>query len=135
MDRPVTSHTFRKTAATIWHDSGVLTDRQMADPTGHAKISALRDIYVPRGELRQAHDSVPGAVARHRVWLLRAVPQILVVLPARRRQLLQEPPPPLLRALEDGTRKADTLIRHTRAPLVFADRVLPGCSVRRCLLR
>jgi integrase len=44
MDWPVTSHTFRKTAATIWHDSGELTDRQKADLTGHAKISTLTDI-------------------------------------------------------------------------------------------
>lgn len=47
----VTSHTFRKTAATIWHDAGELSDRQKADLTGHAKISTLTDIYVARGEL------------------------------------------------------------------------------------
>lgn len=51
MDWPVTSHTFGKTAATIWHDPGLLTDRQKADLTGHAKISTLTDIYVARGEL------------------------------------------------------------------------------------
>lgn len=44
MDWPVTSHTFRMTAATIWHDAGVLPDRQKADLTGHAKISTLTDI-------------------------------------------------------------------------------------------
>jgi integrase len=48
MDWPVTSHTSHKTAATIWHDSGVLTDRQKADLTGHAKISTRTDIYVAR---------------------------------------------------------------------------------------
>lgn len=46
MDWPVTSHTFRKTAATIWHDAGVLTDRHKADLTGHAKISTLANITV-----------------------------------------------------------------------------------------
>jgi integrase len=61
MDWPVTSHTFRKTAATIWHDSGVLTDRQKADLTGHAKISTLTDIYVARGELHPQAAAVMDA--------------------------------------------------------------------------
>ena len=61
MDWPVTSHTFRKTAATIWHDSGILTDRQKADLTGHAKISTLTDIYVARGELHPAGAAVMDA--------------------------------------------------------------------------
>lgn len=64
MDWPVTSHTFRKTAATIWHDSGVLTDRQKADLTGHAKISTLTDIYVARGELHPL-----GAAVMDAAWL------------------------------------------------------------------
>jgi integrase len=64
MEWPVTSHTFRKTAATIWHDSGVLTDRQKADLTGHAKISTLTDIYVARGELHPA-----GAAVMDAAWL------------------------------------------------------------------
>ena len=64
MDWPVTSHTFRKTAATIWHDSGVLTDRQKADLTGHAKISTLTDIYVARGELHPQ-----GAAVMDAAWL------------------------------------------------------------------
>jgi integrase len=61
MDWPVTSHTFRKTAATIWHDSGLLTDRQKADLTGHAKISTLTDIYVARGELHPQGAAVMDA--------------------------------------------------------------------------
>lgn len=61
MDWPVTSHTFRKTAATIWHDAGVLTDRQKADLTGHAKISTLTDIYVARGELHPQAAAVMDA--------------------------------------------------------------------------
>jgi integrase len=64
MDWPVTSHTFRKTAATIWHDAGVLTDRQKADLTGHAKISTLTDIYVARGELHPQ-----GAAVMDAAWL------------------------------------------------------------------
>ncbi|MEQ3554635.1 tyrosine-type recombinase/integrase [Pseudonocardia nematodicida] len=64
MDWPVTSHTFRKTAATIWHDSGLLTDRQKADLTGHAKISTLTDIYVARGELHPA-----GAAVMDAAWV------------------------------------------------------------------
>jgi integrase len=58
---PVTSHTFRKTAATIWHDSGILTDRQKADLTGHAKISTLTDVYVARGELHPQGAAVMDA--------------------------------------------------------------------------
>lgn len=64
MDWPVVSHTFRKTAATIWHDAGVLTDRQKADLTGHAKISTLTDIYVARGELHPA-----GAAVMDAAWM------------------------------------------------------------------
>ncbi|MCA1672919.1 MAG: site-specific integrase, partial [Actinobacteria bacterium] len=64
MDWPVTSHTFRKTAATIWHDAGVLTDRQKADLTGHAKISTLTDVYVARGELHPQ-----GAAVMDAAWL------------------------------------------------------------------
>jgi integrase len=64
MDWPVTSHTFRKTAATVWHDSGLLTDRQKADLTGHAKISTLTDIYVARGELHPQ-----GAAVMDAAWL------------------------------------------------------------------
>jgi integrase len=61
MDWPVTSHIFRKTAATIWHDSGELPDHQKADLTGHAKISTLTDIHVARGELHPKAAAVMGA--------------------------------------------------------------------------
>ncbi|WP_214368675.1 tyrosine-type recombinase/integrase [Pseudonocardia sp. H11422] len=63
MDWPVTSQTFRKTAATIWHDSGVLTDRQKADLSGHAKISTLTDVYVARGALHPQ-----GAAVMEAAW-------------------------------------------------------------------
>lgn len=63
MEWPVTSHTFRKTAATIRHDSGLLTDRQKADLTGHAKISTLTDIYVARGELHPQGAAVMDAAS------------------------------------------------------------------------
>ena len=64
VDWKLTSHTFRKTAATIWHDSGILTDRQKADLTGHAKISTLTDIYVARGELHPE-----GAAVMDAAWM------------------------------------------------------------------
>jgi integrase len=58
----LTSHTFRKTAATIWHD--MLTPRQAADLIGHSKISTLTDIYVGRGELH-----AEGAAVMDAAWL------------------------------------------------------------------
>ncbi len=61
MTWPVTSHTFRKTAATIWNDAGILSDRQKADLTGHAKISTLKDVYVARGELHPQGAAVMDA--------------------------------------------------------------------------
>lgn len=57
----LTSHTFRKTAATIWHE--MLTPRQAADLIGHSKISTLQDIYVGRGELH-----VEGAAVMDAAW-------------------------------------------------------------------
>ena len=62
-DWPFTSHTFRKTAAAIWHDSGLLTDRQKADLTRHAKISTLTDICVARGELHPKGAAVMDTAA------------------------------------------------------------------------
>lgn len=59
----LTSHTYRKTAATIWHDAA-LTDKQCADLTGHAKISTLKDIYVGRGELHHEGAAVMDAAWR-----------------------------------------------------------------------
>lgn len=60
----LTSHTFRKTAATIWHDAGTLSDRQAADLIGHAKVSMLTDVYVHRGELHPE-----GAAVMDAAWL------------------------------------------------------------------
>jgi integrase len=59
----LTSHTFRKTAGTIWHD--MLTPRQAADLMGHSKISTLQDIYVGRGELHSE-----GAAVMDSAWEL-----------------------------------------------------------------
>jgi integrase len=64
MDWAVTSHTFRKTAATIWHDAGVLTDRQKADLTGLAKISTLTRHLLARGEFHPA-----GAAVMDAAWM------------------------------------------------------------------
>lgn len=60
----LTSHTYRKTAATIWNDAGVLSDRQVGDLTGHKRIATLKDIYVGRGELHPA-----GAAVMDAAWL------------------------------------------------------------------
>jgi integrase len=58
---PMTSHTFRKTAATIWHDAGTLSDRQAADLVGHAQITTLLNTYVARGELHPQAAAVMDA--------------------------------------------------------------------------
>lgn len=58
---PMTSHTFRKTAATIWHDSGSLSDRQSADLVGHAQITTLLNTYIARGELHPEAAAVMDA--------------------------------------------------------------------------
>lgn len=60
---PLTSHTFRKTAATIWHDSE-LSDRQSADLVGHSQITTLLNYYVSRGELHPE-----GAAVMDAAWL------------------------------------------------------------------
>lgn len=44
----VTSHVFRKTAATILDEAG-LTARQIANHLGHSKISVTQDSYLGRG--------------------------------------------------------------------------------------
>jgi integrase len=66
IDWKLTSHTYRKTAATIWNDAGILSDRQVGDLTGHAKIATLKDLYVARGELHPA-----GAAVMDAAWLER----------------------------------------------------------------
>jgi integrase len=47
IDWKLTSHTYRKTAATIWNDAGTLSDRQVGDLTGHAKIATLKTSTSP----------------------------------------------------------------------------------------
>src|SRR6478735_4928508 len=44
----ITSHSFRKTNATILDDAG-LTARQIADQLGHARPSLTMDVYMGRG--------------------------------------------------------------------------------------
>lgn len=57
----MTSHTWRRTAATVWHDAQSLSDRQAADLVGHANISTLLDTYVARGELHPEAAAVMDA--------------------------------------------------------------------------
>lgn len=49
----VTSHVFRKTAATVLDDAG-LSARQIADQLGHARPSLTQDVYMGRGTLNPA---------------------------------------------------------------------------------
>ncbi|MBJ7479223.1 tyrosine-type recombinase/integrase [Rhodococcus sp. (in: high G+C Gram-positive bacteria)] len=49
----VTSHTFRKTVATILDDEG-LSARQAADHLGHAQVSMTQDVYFGRGRVHTA---------------------------------------------------------------------------------
>jgi integrase len=60
----LTSHIYRRTAATIWNDAGILSDRQVGDLTGHKKIATLKDIYIGRGELHPE-----GAAIMDAAWL------------------------------------------------------------------
>ncbi|MFC5993046.1 tyrosine-type recombinase/integrase [Pseudonocardia hispaniensis] len=60
----MSSHAWRKTAATIWHDAGVLSTRQIGDLTGHAKLSTLTDVYIARGELHPE-----GAAVMDAAWM------------------------------------------------------------------
>nr|WP_112275207.1 site-specific integrase [Lentzea terrae] len=58
----VTSHVFRKTAATILDDSG-LSARQVADQLGHARPSMTQDTYMGRKTVgRRAADALEGAL-------------------------------------------------------------------------
>lgn len=43
----MTTHTFRRTVATIMHDAG-LTDREIANHLGHSRVSMTQDIYLDR---------------------------------------------------------------------------------------
>jgi integrase len=57
----VTSHTFRKTAATLL-DEGGLTVREIADQLGHANVSMTQNVYFGRRQATkraaQAHDVI-----------------------------------------------------------------------------
>jgi integrase len=44
----MTSHRFRKTAATLLNDGG-LTVREVADQLGHRRVSITQDVYFGRG--------------------------------------------------------------------------------------
>ncbi|MFD4672208.1 tyrosine-type recombinase/integrase [Lentzea sp. NPDC058450] len=58
----VTSHVFRKTAATILDESG-LSARQVADQLGHARPSMTQDTYMGRKTVdRRAADALEGAL-------------------------------------------------------------------------
>lgn len=59
----VTSHTFRKSVATILDEEG-LTARQAADQLGHAQVSMTQDVYFGRGKVHTAAaDALDAAVS------------------------------------------------------------------------
>lgn len=64
VDWKLTSHTFRRTAATIWNDAGTLSNRQAADLMGHAQISMMLNNYIGRGELHPEGAAVMDAAWR-----------------------------------------------------------------------
>ncbi len=59
----VTTHTFRKTVATLIDEEG-LSSRVAADHLGHAQVSMTQDVYFGRGrqhsEVADALDAVIG---------------------------------------------------------------------------
>jgi integrase len=58
----VTSHVFRKTAATILDDAG-LSARMVADQLGHARPSMTQDVYLGRRTVdRRTADALEGAL-------------------------------------------------------------------------
>ena len=60
----VTSHVFRKTAATILDEAG-LSARLVADQLGHARPSMTQDTYLGRKAVdRRAADALEGALGR-----------------------------------------------------------------------
>ena len=64
MDWPVTSHTFRKTAATIWHDSGVL------DRPAEGRSYRPRENQHADGHLRRSGELHPqGAAVMDAAWM------------------------------------------------------------------
>jgi integrase len=64
VDWKLTSHTMRRTAATIWHDAGTLSNRQSADLIGHSQITTMLNTYVTRGELHPE-----GAAVMDAAWI------------------------------------------------------------------
>lgn len=58
----VTTHSFRKTVATLVDDSG-LSARVGADHLGHANVSMTQDVYMSRGKVHQSvADVLDGAI-------------------------------------------------------------------------
>jgi integrase len=62
-DWPVTSHTFRKTVATVLDDSG-LSAREIADQLGHSRPSMTQDVYMGRGTTSAETAAAIGAATR-----------------------------------------------------------------------
>jgi integrase len=60
----ITSHTFRKTAATLLNDGG-LTVREVADQLGHSRVSLTQDVYFGRGSGTRRAAEVLGAINEH----------------------------------------------------------------------
>jgi hypothetical protein len=65
----VTSHTFRKTAATLLNDGG-LTVREVADQFGHKRVSITQDTYFGRAAASPKWRSCWRSSMRlvHKVW-------------------------------------------------------------------
>jgi integrase len=57
----ITSHTFRKTAATLLNHGG-LTVREVADQLGHSRVSITQDVYFGRGAGSQRAAEILGAI-------------------------------------------------------------------------
>lgn len=60
----VTSHSFRKTMATLIDDAG-LSARIGADQLGHAKVSMTQDVYMSRGRVHTAVSDLVGKAAKN----------------------------------------------------------------------
>jgi len=56
----VTSHSFRKTVATLLDDAG-LSARIAADQLGHSRVSMTTDVYMARGRV---HSQVADVIQR-----------------------------------------------------------------------
>lgn len=59
----VTTHSFRKTLATLIDESG-LSARVGADHLGHSKVSMTQDVYMARGKVHtQVADVLDAAIS------------------------------------------------------------------------